>query len=335
MFHFTLITVFTDTDWLTFWEKNNRLPSWVEFIPILNFKKDPYISPIIKHHALNAKSDIIVFIHQDVKLEPGWSSNLINKINLINKRDENWGVLGTQGITPTGQHCKSVIDMSIKHAVGYFPSLAISFDPVNFCFKKQYADLISLDLPSIHFLDSDLVLNLKFKNINSYIIDVPYNHIDHNINNKKSAPILFKESLKVLEDKWFDILKQPYHTTCGTFFPRMFDKYKKENVWEVISHAISNPWTIYIEMKNLIIEQVKQKIYEVEQNTTYPYLLYLIGDSAVEGMPHARIPLKDFEIFKMTHRATKVPDSKLYPGWLENSRGFNIHPLDGKIWLKI
>ena len=334
MYLFTLIVIFTDIYWLNFWEKNNPLPSWVEFIPILNFKKDPYVLPLIKYHALTSKSEIIVSMHQDVKLDPCWCSELINQINLINKRDENWGVLGSQGMTPTGQHCKSVRDISISHNVGYLPNLALSFDPVNFCFKKQYASLFSLDLPCIHFIDSDLVLNLKLKNINSYIINSPFQHIDQNINNRKGPPLLYKESLKVIEDKWFDKLKQPYHTTCGTFFPRIFDKYIKTNVWEIISHAISNPWSIYIDMADLSSEQIKQKIYEVEQNTTYPYLLYLIGDSKVEGMPHALVPKNDFENFMKRNKATKVLDTKLYPGWLENSRGFNIHPLDGKIWLK-
>ena len=118
------------------------------------------------------------------------------------------------------------------------------------------------------------------------------------------------------------------------YSPQIFDSYSIENVWETTSQAISNPWPIYIDMSNLSEEQIKHKIYEVEQNTTYPYYLYLIGDLKIEGMPYALIPQKEFESFKKRNNPTKIPETRLFPGWLENSKGFNIHPLDGKIWLK-
>ena len=331
MYLFTLIVIFTDPYWLTFWEEHNKLPTWVEFIPIINFKKDPHIAPMLRFHALNAQSSIIVSMHQDVKLDSCWSSELIKQIELINQRDPNWGVLGSQGMTPFGQHCKCVRDSAIDHNVGYLPSIAQSFDPVNYCFKKQHAHLISLDYPCIHFIDCDLVLNLKFNNINSYIINAPFQHI----NKANSKAIYLDESLKVFSDKWFHILKQPYHTTLQTYFPKIFDQVKIQNVWQTISFATSNPWSIYIDRSNLSEEQIKQKIFEVEQNTTYPYYLYIIGYSKVPGMPYAVVDPNNLEEFKKINRATEVPTFKLYPGWLENSKGFRIHPLDGFIWTKV
>jgi len=49
-----------------------------------------------------AKTDLIVFAHQDVYFPREWLADLDRSLKLLEKSDPNWGVLGCSGVTNRG-----------------------------------------------------------------------------------------------------------------------------------------------------------------------------------------------------------------------------------------
>lgn len=328
---FSLIVIFTKSEWLEHWEKNNSIPSWVDFIPVINYDLKPQIAPIIKETARSAESEYVAVVHQDVNLPAGWCSEVVKRIHQMNARDPNWGVLTTIGVTVFGQYAKSTTDFASRK-LGVFPSPVISSEGVCYVIKKLYFDLIDDALPCIHFIDTDLILQLRDKDVRSYAIDLNMHHLI----SAKKGHLLIDESLEYMAEKWFGKMQFPFYTTyTWTYPPAILDHMPDtSSAWQNVSDALIFRAHFYINTDSLGADEVRNQVYAIEKYTTYPYFLYLVGNKKFPEFGYTQMTFEEFGKDRYSDRFIDVSKTKPTYGWLEARFGFRTHPIDGKAMIE-
>lgn len=75
--------------------RTSRKKHDIEIIPIINNDNRYSASVALNHGVDTARSDNVIFVHQDVRLLPGWFDLLVEVLDNI---DDDWGVIGSAGI---------------------------------------------------------------------------------------------------------------------------------------------------------------------------------------------------------------------------------------------
>ena len=95
-----------------------------------------------------AKSDIIIFVHQDIILPMKWSDELIQCLTLLESEDPNWGVLGCYGETEQGEGRGYLYCAGNNSYIGKYsrmPHKVQTLDEIILIIRKSYDFLIFIN----------------------------------------------------------------------------------------------------------------------------------------------------------------------------------------------
>lgn len=177
-----------------------------EIIPILNFG-NPYSAA----HALNigldrARSDIVVFCHQDVLFYEDWVDMLFDRIQEIETRTKKWGVIGTAGISRRDDIVGVVHNM--KGRLQWQSSKRSRICPVQtvdeHCMIIRKSSKLRFDqnvFNGFHFYGPDICLSALSKGFMNFGILCPLVH-DSKSTSLVSGKREFMRLLNALAKKW-------------------------------------------------------------------------------------------------------------------------------------
>lgn len=157
-----------------------------------------------------AKYDIIAIVHEDVLLPPGWQQSFESALTTLEKKDPDWGLLGSIGWATDG---KMVGNCSDPHSYHYHLDDNQSYGEVERLDEQlliiHHSRLPKFDpnLPGIHHIGRDLAFHLKELGLHTYAIDAPTIHKYADdagtlvLSKAKSKKIMDRRSLTYLADE--------------------------------------------------------------------------------------------------------------------------------------
>lgn len=177
----------------------------------------------------HAAHDIVVFAHQDVYLPGTWVSDLESALNYLTDKDPNWGVLGVFGVASGSDrrvgYCYST---GLKKVLGQpftAPIRAESLDELLLVVRKSSGLRYDDSLPGFHLYGTDMCLQAKHRQLNSYIIPA---FCIHNSIGVRYLSKAFWRSYFYLQRKWRADL--PIQTCCTTI---------TRFGWPIVHHLLS------------------------------------------------------------------------------------------------
>ena len=159
-------------------------------------------------------SEYVVFAHQDVYFPLGWDVRLRSCIELLQRLDPNWALIGSFGVDARGIGFGPVWSTSIGCIVGRIatkPVVVQSFDELLMIGRRSAAIRFDEKAPNFHFYGLDAVQTAIVANKNSYAMSLPVVHNDKFHGRLESD---FTEAYRYMKSKWRQ--KLPLHTPITT-----------------------------------------------------------------------------------------------------------------------
>jgi Glycosyltransferase like family len=120
-----------------------------------------------------AKSDILVFVHQDVYLAEGWLARVERAVEAVSSKDPNWGVMGVWGIDHGGRGAGHLYCTAGGRELGepFDGGKEIrSLDEVVLILRKSSGLYFDERLPGFHLYGTDICLEAAKHGMKSYAI---------------------------------------------------------------------------------------------------------------------------------------------------------------------
>jgi hypothetical protein len=157
-----------------------------------------------------AKTDLIVFAHQDVLFPEGWLADLRRALDSLAISDPDWAVLGGYGVTRTGQRwgCLYSVGLGIVGTPFKEPVEVGSLDEYFLILRKSSGLRFDPKLPNFHFYGTDICQTALAKGKKSYAISA---FAVHNTS-YGTGPVGFFEGYRYMREKWAGSL--PIFTPC-------------------------------------------------------------------------------------------------------------------------
>jgi len=127
------------------------------------------------------EADVVVFVHQDVYLPPGWDSVLQARIAEVAATDPDWAVLGASGITRDGRVTGPIWSSSIGAVVGVVPLKPVpaqSFDEMIIVLRRASGLRFDPDQPGWHVYGAEIVTQARAAGLGAYLVSLPCIHND-------------------------------------------------------------------------------------------------------------------------------------------------------------
>jgi hypothetical protein len=159
-----------------------------------------------------AKTDLLVFIHQDVYLPEGWMNQVQNGIKILSEADPEWGVLGVWGSRSSGERAGFVYDGASGRVLGnqFEGGLEVdSLDEIVLILRKSAGLCFDPQIPGFHMYGADICLEARRRKKKCYAIAA---FCIHNTNQYGMLPWQFWKSYLAMRRKWKAQL--PIKTTC-------------------------------------------------------------------------------------------------------------------------
>jgi hypothetical protein len=125
-----------------------------------------------------ARHEIVVLVHEDVLLLPGWQTAFERSLSELERFDPEWGLIGAAGWTADGAprgHWSDPHDYSKHFGDRRFDEVAHVDEHIMVLRRSDGALLDSL-LPNIHNIGRDMALTLRGRCRRSYVVDAPTVH---------------------------------------------------------------------------------------------------------------------------------------------------------------
>ena len=122
-----------------------------------------------------AKTDLLVFVHQDMYLPEGWIESVERAVETLASQDPNWGVLGVWGAQVSGDRVGYLYwtgDMGLERPFDGVKEVR-TLDEVVLIFRKSSGLKFDVQLPSYHFYGTDICLEAARKWMKSLPVDTP------------------------------------------------------------------------------------------------------------------------------------------------------------------
>jgi hypothetical protein len=148
-----------------------------------------------------AKTDLLIFVHQDVYLPEGWIRAVQNAIETLSKTDPNWGVLGVWGGIRSGNpgymYWTGVKGTAGKPFQGFLE--VNTLDEVVLIIRKSSGLHFDEQLAGYHFYGTDVCLEARRRGMKCYSINA---FCIHNTNGYKLLPLAFWRGFLFIRRKW-------------------------------------------------------------------------------------------------------------------------------------
>lgn len=158
-----------------------------------------------------AANDLIVFCHQDILLPKPWLFQLQCALHQLERRDPEWGVLGTYGKSQDGRGWGYVYS-SGRDVIGEpleQPVPVQTLDEIVLIVRKSSGLRFDESLPHFHLYGTDICLRAAQRGMKSYAISA---FCIHNTHQTLVLPKEFYECCRHIKQVWKDSL--PIQTTC-------------------------------------------------------------------------------------------------------------------------
>lgn len=160
-----------------------------------------------------AKTDILVFPHQDVYLPQGWVAAVENAVAAVSTRDRRWAVLGIWGVERSGEGVGNLYCAGLGQRLGEAfaaPKEVRSLDEVLLIVRKSSGIRFDESLPGFHMYGTDICQEANRQGMKSYAISA---FCIHNTNGYKLLPWGFWKCYLMMRRKWKSEL--PITTSCA------------------------------------------------------------------------------------------------------------------------
>ncbi len=124
-----------------------------------------------------ARTDLVVFCHQDVVFSPNWLENLLEQITIIEQTQKNWGVLGTFGVARNGMFAGHIIDAHGHFHCEPLPAEVQSLDEHCLIVRKDSGLNFDENFGGFHLYGADLCLQALSKGLVNFAVDAPVTHL--------------------------------------------------------------------------------------------------------------------------------------------------------------
>lgn len=132
----------------------------------------------INHGLAQATNELIVVVHEDVFLLPGWQSKLEKSLHGLATHDPDWGLAGAVGCRADGElvghwsdplfYCNTLAEQDFEKVYRIDEQIMI--------FRRSSPINLDPSLPSIHNIGEDLARNARANGLKTYVIDAPTIH---------------------------------------------------------------------------------------------------------------------------------------------------------------
>jgi glycosyl transferase family 2 len=157
-----------------------------------------------------AKTDLIVFAHQDVYFPKNWICDLDRSLRRLDGADPNWGVLGCYGVNNRGLQAGYLYSVGLGTLGERFvePIAIDTLDEFILILRKSSNLRFDPALPHFHFYGTDICMSARKAGKRSYAISA---FSVHNTSYGPLAPDFFRSYWPV-KKKWAEYL--PIQTPC-------------------------------------------------------------------------------------------------------------------------
>lgn len=199
-----------------------------------------------------SKHNIMVFAHQDMYFPKNWDSILLKEIELIEKHDSSWGVIGCYGIDSDGNDLGYVYCNGQKKILGRkdTPQKIRILDEIVLIFKKTSELKFDHLLPGFHLYGTDICLQSENNYYSNYVIS---NLALHNTERILFLPPDFMKAIEYIRKTHKKTL--PILTPCFNIYhskiTNILEKYKmdigvyRRGMQKIKSERITNPELFY------------------------------------------------------------------------------------------
>ncbi len=165
---------------------------------------------------LDAKHDVIIFIHQDMYLPPDWTMNLRHILAELAEAYQPWGVLGCYGVTHDKKKAGQVFCNGQNRVLGRAasPVPVQSLDECCLIINRENGISFDAKLPHFHLYGTDICLEAETRGLINYAIS---NFCIHNTRYIRRLPPEFWTAARYVRQKWKRQL--PIQTCCATIWP--------------------------------------------------------------------------------------------------------------------
>jgi len=157
-----------------------------------------------------AKTDLIVFAHQDVYFPRDWLADLDRSLKILEEVNPDWGVLGCSGVNNRGLFAAYLYSVGLGILGKPFvqPVAIDTLDEFILILRKSSSLRFDPNLPHFHFYGTDICMSARKAKKNCYAISA---FSIHNTSFGPLAPDFFRCYWPVRK-KWMEYL--PIQTTC-------------------------------------------------------------------------------------------------------------------------
>lgn len=160
-----------------------------------------------------AQGEFVIICHQDVLISIDTRKNLEQQIDIVNKIDPNWGVLGNAGVNDMFNTSMVITEAGTYRRKGSLPSKVLSLDE-NFLLLKASSNLaVSGNLKGFHMYGTDLCLVAECLGYTAFAIDF---HIVHKSTGAVNESFYFLS--RELQAKYSEFFRGRYIRTTITRF---------------------------------------------------------------------------------------------------------------------
>jgi glycosyltransferase involved in cell wall biosynthesis len=159
-----------------------------------------------------ARSDLLVFVHQDVYLPQGWLASLWRSLDLLSNVDPSWGVAGVYGVNESCDGGTGFLYCAETGRIGkFFKGVreVKSLDEVLLIMRKSSNLRFDEQLPGFHMYGTDICLQARRRGMKSYVIPA---FCIHNTGGYRMLPLQFWRCYLFMRKKWRSEL--PVATSC-------------------------------------------------------------------------------------------------------------------------
>lgn len=149
-----------------------------------------------------AKTDVVVLVHQDVYLPAGFLAGLSAALLDLAARDPDWAVVGVIGLTEGEEVVGQTWSSGLRQLVGQQvsePTAVITLDEVLLVVRRSSGVRFDENMPGFHLYAADVVLSASIMNLSSYVLHLPIIH--------HSRPVIYldagyRRAYRFMQGKW-------------------------------------------------------------------------------------------------------------------------------------
>lgn len=173
--------------------------------------KRGYKSAALAYNAAidEAKTDVLVFVHQDVFLPAGWDQRLDQALAQLTVQDPDWAVAGVWGVHESGSRSGHLFCVGLGQELGavFAGGREVrTLDEVLLIVRQSSGVRFDSALPGYHFYGTDICLEAQRLKKKCYAISA---FCLHNTNGYKMLPWQFWKSYLLMRRKWKAVLPVP------------------------------------------------------------------------------------------------------------------------------